>query len=92
MVILGGVGTFFGPIFGAGAFLVLENYLAGWTEHWPLALGVILLVVVLGTKGGIMALLDRIAPGRGAPPEAQPRPAAPPDAKPGAAPRQEAGE
>lgn len=60
MVILGGVGSFFGPVFGAGAFLVLETYLAGWTEHWQLALGVILLVVVLGTKGGIAGLIARI--------------------------------
>lgn len=60
MVILGGVGSFFGPIFGAAAFLVLETYLAGWTEHWQLALGVILLIVVLGTKGGIMGLIARI--------------------------------
>jgi branched-chain amino acid transport system permease protein len=71
MVILGGVGTFFGPIFGAGAFLILENYLAGWTEHWPLLLGLVLLVVVLGTKGGIVALLDRLRPTRAAPPAAQ---------------------
>jgi len=60
MVILGGVGSFFGPIFGAAAFMILETFLAGWTEHWPLALGAILLVVVLGTKGGINGLLARI--------------------------------
>ncbi|MFN4170887.1 MAG: branched-chain amino acid ABC transporter permease [Pseudorhodobacter sp.] len=60
MVILGGVGSFLGPIFGAAAFLILETFLAGWTEHWPLALGAILLVVVLGTQGGINGLLARI--------------------------------
>jgi branched-chain amino acid transport system permease protein len=60
MVILGGVGSFFGPIFGAAAFLILESTLAGWTEHWPLAMGLILLVVVLVTKGGIAGLIDRI--------------------------------
>jgi branched-chain amino acid transport system permease protein len=60
MVILGGVGSFLGPVFGAAAFLVLETFLAGWTENWQLALGIILLVVVLGTKGGIAGLLDRM--------------------------------
>lgn len=60
MVILGGVGTFFGPIFGAAAFLTLETFLAGWTEHWQLAMGAILLVVVLGTKGGIAGLVGKI--------------------------------
>ena len=61
---LGGVGSFFGPIFGAAAFLVLETFLAGWTENWQLAMGVILLVVVIGTKGGIAGLLERLK-GRG---------------------------
>ncbi|MDO9525025.1 MAG: branched-chain amino acid ABC transporter permease [Gemmobacter sp.] len=61
MVILGGVGSFFGPILGAGAFLVLESFLAGWSEHWPLALGLILLVVVLGTKGGLGGLIGKLA-------------------------------
>jgi branched-chain amino acid transport system permease protein len=64
MVILGGVGSFFGPIFGAGAFLILESFLAGWTEHWQLAMGAILLVVVLGTKGGIAGLIAKLG-GRG---------------------------
>ena len=61
MVILGGVGTFLGPVLGAGAFLVLETFLAGWSEHWPLALGLILLVVVLGTKGGLGGLIGKVA-------------------------------
>lgn len=60
MVILGGVGTFFGPVFGAAAFMVLENYLAAWTEYWALPLGIILLVVVLGTKGGLSSLFERV--------------------------------
>lgn len=64
MVILGGVGTFLGPIFGAAAFLVLETFLAGATEHWPLFLGAILLVVVLWTKGGINGAIRRFRRGR----------------------------
>ncbi len=64
MVILGGLGTFFGPILGAAAFLILEFYLADWTEHWQLALGLILLVVVLFTKGGIMGVIARLKGGR----------------------------
>jgi branched-chain amino acid transport system permease protein len=59
MVILGGMGTFFGPILGAAAFLILETYLGGLSEHWPLALGAILLVIVLLTKGGVAGLIDR---------------------------------
>ncbi|MDR0809949.1 MAG: branched-chain amino acid ABC transporter permease [Gemmobacter sp.] len=64
MVILGGVGTLLGPFLGAGVFLMLESWLASLSEHWPLAMGLILLALVLGSRGGIMALLGRIG-GRG---------------------------
>lgn len=57
MVVLGGLGTLFGPLLGAAAFLTLETYLGAWTEYWQLPLGLILLVVVLGTRGGIVRLL-----------------------------------
>lgn len=60
MVILGGVGTLLGPFFGAATLLVLESTLSSWTEHWQLGLGAILLLVVLGSKGGLMALLGKI--------------------------------
>lgn len=56
MVVLGGVGTLAGPLLGAAAFLFLESQLAAWTEHWKLFMGLLLLGVVLWTRGGIMAL------------------------------------
>ena len=34
MVILGGLGTLHGAILGAAAFLLLEEWLSGITEHW----------------------------------------------------------
>lgn len=61
MVILGGVGTLLGPLFGAAALVTLESLLAGFTEHWQLALGPILLVVVLFTHGGLGALGRAVA-------------------------------
>lgn len=64
MVILGGVGTLLGPFLGAGVLLVLESLLSSWTEHWQLALGLILLVVVLGTKGGLASLVMRLGLGK----------------------------
>lgn len=59
MVILGGVGTLFGPLLGAAVFIVLESILSSWTENWQLGLGLILLLVVLYTQGGVQALLAR---------------------------------
>jgi branched-chain amino acid transport system permease protein len=63
MVILGGVGTLFGPLFGAGALVLLETLLAGWTEHWQIVLGPILLAIVL-FRSDARALLAK-AFGRG---------------------------
>lgn len=60
MVILGGVGTLFGPLVGAAVFIVLESILASWTENWQLGLGLILLLVVLYTQGGVQALGARL--------------------------------
>lgn len=47
MVILGGVGTLLGPFFGAAALVLLETTLSGWTEHWQVILGPVLLLIVL---------------------------------------------
>ena len=47
MVILGGMGTLFGPVLGAVAYLLLEHVLSGLTEHWQAILGPILVLVVL---------------------------------------------
>ncbi|WP_336071093.1 branched-chain amino acid ABC transporter permease [Nitratireductor rhodophyticola] len=60
MVILGGVGTLFGPLAGAAVFIMLESFLASWTEYWQLGVGIVLLVVVLYTQGGIQALFQRL--------------------------------
>jgi branched-chain amino acid transport system permease protein len=62
MVILGGLGTLAGPVLGAVALVGLETLLAGWTEHWPIILGPILLLVVLFGRGGLMALIRRVLP------------------------------
>jgi branched-chain amino acid transport system permease protein len=57
MVILGGMGTLFGPVVGAVALLLLEDVLSALTEHWQLILGPILVLVVLFAKRGLFGLL-----------------------------------
>ncbi len=56
MVILGGIGTLIGPVLGAAAYLLLESMLSRWTEHWPALLGPLLIVIVLGSKSGLLGL------------------------------------
>ncbi|MCK9914028.1 branched-chain amino acid ABC transporter permease [Microbacteriaceae bacterium K1510] len=62
MVILGGAGTLFGPLLGAAALVILEAVLTAYTENWQLPLGIILLVIVLFSHGGLVALIRRFLP------------------------------
>ncbi len=66
MVILGGMGSIFGPVFGAVALLVLEEALSGITEYWQIILGPMLLLVVLFARGGIDGVLVQISERLGA--------------------------
>ncbi|HMF21615.1 MAG TPA: branched-chain amino acid ABC transporter permease [Pseudolabrys sp.] len=63
MVVLGGMASTFGPLFGAVALLVLEEALSGITEYWQIILGPLLLLVVLFARGGIDGLLARVRHG-----------------------------
>ncbi|OJY41776.1 MAG: branched-chain amino acid ABC transporter permease [Rhizobiales bacterium 64-17] len=59
MVILGGMGSLFGPVFGAIVLLVLEELLSQFTEYWQIILGPMLLLIVLFARGGIDGMLGR---------------------------------
>ncbi len=61
MVILGGMGTLFGPVIGAIVLLLLEDVLSALTAHWQIVLGPILVLVVLFAKHGLVGLL-RVTP------------------------------
>jgi branched-chain amino acid transport system permease protein len=57
MVILGGIRSLFGPVFGAVALLVLEEVLSEITEYWQIILGPLFLLVVLYARRGIDGML-----------------------------------
>ena len=61
MVLLGGIGTLYGPILGALAFLLLEETLSRLTEHWKVIFGPLLVLVVLFAKGGIAGAIEALA-------------------------------
>ena len=77
MVVLGGMGSLFGPLLGAVALLFLEQFLpaaihavvqpfnpAGAVkagEYWQIVLGPLLLLVVLFARGGIDGLLRMLS-------------------------------
>jgi branched-chain amino acid transport system permease protein len=56
MVILGGMGSIAGPVLGAFALLLVEDALSGWTEHWQLILGPLLVLSVLFLRRGLAGL------------------------------------
>jgi branched-chain amino acid transport system permease protein len=76
MVVLGGMGTLFGPVFGALALLFLEQFLPALIsfvvkpinpenavkagEYWQIVLGPLLLLVVVFARGGIDGLLKML--------------------------------
>jgi branched-chain amino acid transport system permease protein len=57
MVLLGGMGSSFGPLIGSVALLVAEEALSRVTTYPNLFLGPLLLVVALVARGGIAGLL-----------------------------------
>ncbi|MEJ2471220.1 MAG: branched-chain amino acid ABC transporter permease [Desulfuromonadales bacterium] len=57
MVLLGGSGTLFGPVLGAAAFLLLEEILSMYTEHWMVYLGPFLILVVLYARHGLYGII-----------------------------------
>jgi branched-chain amino acid transport system permease protein len=60
MVVLGGTGTLFGPVLGAAAFVLLEEWLSAFTIYWQFIFGALLILVVLFWRGGINGLFDLI--------------------------------
>ncbi|MCO5079402.1 MAG: branched-chain amino acid ABC transporter permease [Chelatococcus sp.] len=59
MVVLGGMGSLHGAIAGAIVFLLAEEVLAGFTEHWHIIFGPLLILCVLYIRGGITPLIER---------------------------------
>jgi branched-chain amino acid transport system permease protein len=67
IVVLGGMGTLCGPLYGTIAFFVLEETLKplldlahkGWGEYWQIVFGPMLVLIALYARGGLDSLLGR---------------------------------
>jgi branched-chain amino acid transport system permease protein len=74
MVILGGMGSLYGSVIGAFAFVLLQEVLSNqaWfgtlAKHWQLAMGIFIMLVALYLPQGLAGLLQQI--GRKPVPEA----------------------
>jgi branched-chain amino acid transport system permease protein len=60
MVIFGGIGTLNGAIIGAAAFLLTEEWLSGFTEHWKVIFGPLLVLVAVFARGGLIGVAQKL--------------------------------
>ena len=56
MVILGGMASTAGPVLGAFALLLVEDLLSGWTQHWQVILGPLLILSVIFFRRGLAGM------------------------------------
>ena len=56
MTVIGGPASFFGPIIGSLIYTFLFAFVTGFTEYWPLTIGLVIIFVVLYMPGGVMGL------------------------------------
>ena len=57
MALVGGIGTLYGPIFGAMLIVYLKNLLSAWMENWNLIMGLLFISSVLAFRKGILPVL-----------------------------------
>jgi branched-chain amino acid transport system permease protein len=53
IIVLGGMGSLFGPLIGAVTLMMLEEGLSRVTEYWQIIVGPLLLFIVVYARGGI---------------------------------------
>ena len=61
MVITGGIGTLVGPIIGAMVFILIQEILSSYTEHWMIFTGAIFVLMVIFLPGGLVGTARRLA-------------------------------
>ena len=58
MVIIGGTGSFVGPIIGAFVYIYLQDFLSDITDRWPFVMGLIFIFMILYVPKGLSGLID----------------------------------
>ena len=60
MVVVGGMGTLIGPIIGAMVFILVQEVLSSYTEHWMLFAGTVFVLMVILLPGGLVGVARRL--------------------------------
>ena len=58
--LIGGIQTFAGPLVGSVIFIVLREIIERFTQNWMLWFGIILLVIIMGLRGGVVGGLTQL--------------------------------
>ncbi len=69
--LLGGIYVFSGPIVGGALFIVIKDLIVRVTVHWSIVLGTVVIILVMGFRGGVAGIVA----GMVARPRAAPTPA-----------------
>jgi branched-chain amino acid transport system permease protein len=64
--LIGGIQTFSGPMVGSLLFVVLREIIERFTHNWMLWFGIILLVIIMGFRGGVVGSLRDLLYRKGA--------------------------
>jgi len=59
MVMLGGIATVVGPVIGAAVYVILETVVAGYTEHWMIITGPVIVLIALLARRGLYGFVLR---------------------------------
>jgi branched-chain amino acid transport system permease protein len=60
MVVMGGIGTLVGPILGAMVFILIQEVLSSYTEHWMIFTGLVFVLIVIFLPGGLVGTARRM--------------------------------
>jgi branched-chain amino acid transport system permease protein len=58
--LIGGIHTFAGPLVGSVIFIVLREIIERFTQYWMFWFGIILLVIIMGFRGGVVGVVSNL--------------------------------
>jgi branched-chain amino acid transport system permease protein len=60
MVLIGGVGTLWGPVIGAAFIVILETIISSYTENWMMIIGAAFILFVIFAPNGIVGIFNHV--------------------------------
>jgi len=61
ITLLGGFRTFFGPLVGAVAYILLKDGISAVTENWMIVMGIIIMGIILAFRGsGLLEIAEKL--------------------------------